>query len=250
MMPKGSREPDGGRRASFVHNVLVLMGGTTVAQAIPLLASPILTRLYTPKEFGLYAEYVAIVSILSVAATGRYELAVMLPDDDDDAVTVVASAILVSFVASILVMLAFAAFNESWTSLLGVPEISRWLYFVPLTMFPMGVYQTLTYWLNRGQQYRRLAANDVGLKVVLEGGKWLLGRGAAGGALGNGLIAATVGSQAIAAGTVGYQVWRDAEARFATVRVERIWSNIRAYRKFPAFNVPYSLLGMFSAQFV
>src|SRR5262249_42116030 len=83
-----------------------------------------------------------------------------------------------------------------------------------------------------------------------EGGKWLLGRGAAGGALGNGLIAATVGSQAIAAGTVGYQVWRDAEARFATVRVERIWSNLRAYRKFPAFNVPYSLLGMFSAQFV
>lgn len=226
------------------------MGGTTVAQAIALVVSPILTRLYTPTEFGVYAEFAAIVSILAVAATGRYELAVMLPDADEDAINVVASAILVSLVASILVMLTFAAFNESWTKLLGVPEISRWLYFVPLTIFPMGISQTLTYWLNRQRQYRRLAANDVALKAVLEGGKWLFGRGATGGVLGNGLIAATVGSQTVAAGVVGWQVWRDRRPRVALVRAEKVWSSMRAYRKFPGFNVPYSLLGMFSAQFV
>jgi lipopolysaccharide exporter len=238
------------RRDSFVHNVLVLMGGTTVAQAIPLVVSPILTRLYTPKEFGVYAEYVAIVSILAVAATGRYELAVMLPHEDDDAINVVASAIVASLLTSILAMLVFAAFNEWWTALLGVPEISRWLYFVPLTIFPMGAYQTLTYWLNRKQQYRRLAANDVALKAVLEGGKWLLGRGVTGGALGNGLIAATVASQVVAAGAVGCQVWRDRRGSVPTVSVGKVWSSMRAYRKFPVFNVPYSLLGIFSAQFV
>ena len=241
--------PDGLQR-SFAHNVLVLMGGTTVAQAIPLVVSPILTRLYTPTEFGVYAEYLAIVSLLAIFATGRYELAVMLPEDDSEAVNVVASAILVLSVTSILAMLAFAVFNESLTAMLGVPEISQWLYFVPLTLFPVGVYQTLTYWLNRQQQYRRLAANDIAQKAVLEGGKWLLGRGPTGGALGNGLIAATVGGQMVAAGTLACQVWRDGGAGVTAVRAEKVWSSMRAYRKFPLFNVPYSVLGMFSAQFV
>lgn len=245
-----SLAPDSLQHRSFAQNVLVLMSGTTVAQAIPLIVSPILTRLYTPTEFGVYAEYIAIVSILAIFATGRYELAVMLPDEDSEALNVVASAILVLSVTSLLTMLAFAAFNESWTAMLGVPEISPWLYFVPLTLFPVGVYQTLTYWLNRQQQYRRLAVNDVAQKSVLEGGKWLLGRGAPGGALGNGLIAATVGGQMVAAGVLACQVWRDGGASVAAVRPEKVWSNMRAYRKFPLFNVPYSLLGIFSAQFV
>jgi len=240
---------NGVRRESFVHNVLVLLGGTAAAQAIPLVISPILTRLYTPREFGVYAEYVAIVSILAVAATGRYELAVMLPDKDEEAINVLASAILLALLTSVVVMLACAAFNESITALLGVPEISRWLYFVPLTVFPVAVYQASTYWLNRSRQYRRLAANEIASKAVLEGGKWLLGRSAAGGMLGNGLILATVGGQALVTGAIGWQVWRDRRAT-AAVRAEKIWSSIRAYRKFPLFNVPYSLLGIFSAQFV
>ena len=240
---------DGVRHEPFVQNVFVLLGGTAVAQAIPLVVSPFLTRLYTPREFGVYAEFVAIVSILAVAATGRYELAVMLPDEDTEAINVLASAILVALLISIVIMFVCTAYTESVTALLGAPEISRWLYFVPLTVFPLGVYQALTYWMNRTTQYRRLAANDVALRAVQEGGKWLLGPGATGGMFGNGLIVATVGGQALATGAIGWQMWRDPRTT-AAVRPEKIWSSIRAYRRFPLFNVPYSLLGIFSAQFV
>src|SRR5262245_28069431 len=240
---------DGVRRDSSMQNVFVLLGGTAMAQAIPLVISPLLTRLYTPREFGVYAEFVAIVSIVAVAATGRYELAVMLPDEDTDAINVLASAILVALLTSMVVMFVCAAYTESVAALLGVPEMSRWLYFVPLTVFPVGVYQALTYWMNRTRQYRRLAANDVALKAVQEGGKWLFGRGATGGVLGNGLIVATVGGQALATGAIGWQIWRDRKIS-AAVRPEKIWSSLRDYRRFPLFNVPYSLLGIFSAQFV
>ena len=41
-------------KSEFAKNVLTLMTGTTIAQAIPIAISPILTRLYTPEDFGVF----------------------------------------------------------------------------------------------------------------------------------------------------------------------------------------------------
>ena len=61
----------------FVINVVTLMTGTIISQAIMLGVSPILTRIYSPTEFGLFAIYMSIVSLFSVIATGRYEMSVL-----------------------------------------------------------------------------------------------------------------------------------------------------------------------------
>ena len=42
-------------KSEFSRNVLTLMTGTTIAQAIPIAISPILTRIYTPEDFGVFA---------------------------------------------------------------------------------------------------------------------------------------------------------------------------------------------------
>ncbi len=76
-------------KSEFSRNVLTLMTGTTIAQAIPIAISPILTRIYTPEDFGVFALYMSVASLLSTLATGRYELAIMLPKKDEDAVNYV-----------------------------------------------------------------------------------------------------------------------------------------------------------------
>ncbi len=50
-------------KGEFTRNVLTLMTGTTIAQAIPIAISPILTRIYTPQDFGVYALFVSIGDI-------------------------------------------------------------------------------------------------------------------------------------------------------------------------------------------
>jgi O-antigen/teichoic acid export membrane protein len=60
-------------KSEFSRNVLTLMTGTTIAQAIPIAISPILTRIYTPEDFGMFALYMSTASLFSVIATGRYE---------------------------------------------------------------------------------------------------------------------------------------------------------------------------------
>ncbi|MFT5306040.1 MAG: lipopolysaccharide exporter, partial [Chitinophagales bacterium] len=67
------------KKSSFLKNTLLLVSGTTIAQAIPMVISPILTRIYEPKSFGVLMIYVSYISILGVIATTRYEKAIIIP---------------------------------------------------------------------------------------------------------------------------------------------------------------------------
>ena len=72
-------------KSDFVKNVITLVTGTALAQAIPLAVSPILTRIYSPEDFGILALFLGISSVFSVVVTGRYEFAITLPLKDEDA---------------------------------------------------------------------------------------------------------------------------------------------------------------------
>src|SRR5262245_23879255 len=62
----------------FVRDVLLLSGGTGIAQLIALTILPLLTRLYSPKDFGVLTLYISIVTLLSVLTSFDYERMIML----------------------------------------------------------------------------------------------------------------------------------------------------------------------------
>lgn len=94
-------------RGSFVRNVAVLAGGTAAGQAIVVLASPVLTRLYTPEDFGVLAVYASLLCVLSTVATLRYELAIPLPKRDEDAAALVVLCLVIVLGMSLLVAMGF-----------------------------------------------------------------------------------------------------------------------------------------------
>ena len=153
-------------KSEFSRNVLTLMTGTTIAQAIPIAISPILTRIYTPEEFGLFALYVAIASILAVIATGRYELAIMLPKKEEDAFQITLLASLITVTISFIILVIMLIFNTQIARLLQNPEIGPWLYLIPLSVLITGLYQSLNYWHNRNKRYTNIATN----RVIQSGG--------------------------------------------------------------------------------
>ena len=73
------------RNTEFRRNVLTLLTGTTVAQLIPFLISPIITRLYSPEDLGRLALFVSIISILSIISTCKYDAAILLPKEESNA---------------------------------------------------------------------------------------------------------------------------------------------------------------------
>jgi O-antigen/teichoic acid export membrane protein len=144
-------------KSEFSRNVLTLMTGTTIAQAIPIAISPILTRIYTPEDFGIFALFLAIATIFGSIANGRYELAIMLPKKDEDAINIFALGFIITCVMSFVLLVIVIFFNDYFTILLGNEEIKLWLYFVPLAVFFTGLYNILNYFNNRRKQYKDLA---------------------------------------------------------------------------------------------
>ncbi|MCK9472257.1 oligosaccharide flippase family protein [Sulfurimonas sp.] len=232
-------------KSEFSKNVLTLMTGTTIAQAIPIAISPILTRIYTPEDFGVFALYVAIASILSVIATGRYEMAIMLPKKDEDAVNIVALSIIISFFVSFISLVIVFIFNAKITNILGNPEISNWLYFIPITVLLTGVYQSFNYWSNRKKQYKRLAIS----RVVQSGSTATTNLGMGFGQMGSsGLILGQVLGLSIAVTILGRMIWEEDKNRLYSIKLLKIFAITRRYIKFPKFDILASFLNVSSHQ--
>ena len=229
VMDLKNRLPKGG----FLHNVLTLMTGTAIAQAIPILISPILTRLYSPGDFGMLALYTSVVSMIGVIVTARYEMAIMLPENDEDAVNLGALSLSIAVVISALTLLAVWYFNAPIARFLGKPDIAKWLYLVPIAVLTIGISQVLNYWSTRRNLYRRLAVARVAQSVA--NGSVNLGQGFASMGV-SGLIVGNLAGQVLSAGVLIRQAWPDLLKYRSSVRWDRMRHNANVYQDFPKVN--------------
>lgn len=145
------------RTDSFVNNVAVLASGTALAQVIPILASPVLTRLYTPADFGTLAVFMALVSIFIPAVCGKYEVAMVLPKSQVQALHLLGISLRFAFIASLAFLCVIVLANESILSLLNAPQLAGWIYFAPLALFLTGLTMAMNYFANRYQDYSNIA---------------------------------------------------------------------------------------------
>lgn len=146
---------------SFIRAVGILVGGTVIAQIILVVALPIATRLYSPDQFSTLAVFTGIVSILSVATCLRYDVAVPLPEQEADAVATVLLATAIAGAINIVLLVA-TWLVPGWIALaLGHPELTPFLWLVPIATFLAGVYSTMQFWFVRNKQFSQLARNRI-----------------------------------------------------------------------------------------
>ena len=88
--------------AVFYKNILTLLKGSVLAQLIPLIISPFITRLYSPKELGLLALFSSISIILGSVVNGRYEQALVLVKTENEANHLTILSLFISLVVSLL----------------------------------------------------------------------------------------------------------------------------------------------------
>ena len=100
----------------FARSVSFLAGGTAAGQAITVLAAPLLTRLYSPEDFGLLAVYTSLLMTIGVIASLRYQLAIPLPKSDEEAAHVVVLSLF------IVLGISLASFITFFKVLRGQPK--------------------------------------------------------------------------------------------------------------------------------
>ncbi len=154
-------------KSEFNKNVLTLLTGTTIAQAIPIAISPILTRIYTPDDFGILILFTAISSIFASISNGRYELAIMLPKKEEEAINIFALGFIINSILSLSLLIIVIVFNTFFTKLLNNDSISIWLYLIPLSVFIIGLFNILVHFNNRLKSYKNMATASVIKSIVL-----------------------------------------------------------------------------------
>jgi O-antigen/teichoic acid export membrane protein len=224
----------------LLHDIVRMASGGAIAQAAPLLVTPILTRFYTTTDFGELGVFSTLLMGLSLVVSGRYEIAVPLPEADEDAydllslsltVTAIASAALLGIGALVLL---FAP--ESALSSLGLTAV------VVLGLAPGvmagSVMQSCSYWLTRTGDFKAVARARSGLGIGIAAASVAFG------ALGvrHGLVTSMLAGYALTMLAIGAHTWR----RLGTLRRmperARLLAAARGYREFPLLNTPHAAL--------
>jgi len=226
-------------KSEFNRNVLTLMTGTTIAQAIPIAITPILTRIYTPEDFGVFALFMAIASIFGTIVNGRYEVAIMLPRKDEDAINIFALGFIITFVISLILLILVLVFNNYFVNLLDNKEIGAWLFFIPISVFLIGLWQLLNYYNIRKKQYKDIAKAIIIKTFLLATVQLSIGFIKSGV---TGLISGQIISQLFANTKLLSNIIKD-KVLLSKISKKKIISLAKKYQDFPKHNAPAALSG-------
>ena len=231
-------------KSEFNRNILTLMTGTTIAQAIPIAISPILTRIYTPEDFGIFAIFLAITLIIGSIANGRYELAIMMPKKDEDAINIFALGFIITTSLSLLLLVLVLIFQKYFIFLLKNEEIGVWLYFVPISVFFFGIFNILNYFNNRKKNYKDISNANILKSIVAAIIQLSIGfiqQGA------TGLISGQIISQFFANTKLLKNIIKD-KVLISKIKKKKIIALAKRYKNFPKYSMPSGLLNITSLQ--
>jgi len=205
--------------------VLTLLAGGVLAQALPLLLGPWLTRLYSPAEFGIYHLFAAVAANAAVVACARYEFALPLAADEAEATAL--RALCQRLLGASMALAAVA--GVAWAAVSG----QAWPLWLPAAVGALGLVSLATLNANRAQRFRGLAVARVlqhGGGALLQLGAGLLHAGVAG------LIVAPIAAALAAVAALGWP----GPARAARAQWQAV---ARLHRSFPVLNTPHAFLG-------
>lgn len=227
-------------REGFRGPVVTLLSGTAVTLLISYLAVPILTRLFTPEEFGVSDYFVMIISILITFSSLRYEDAILLPEDDRDAAAIFWLAILLTSVTVVLT-LALVFWRDEIASFLRVERVAPYLWLIPPTLLLMRFGKLGEVWLSRFKAFRTVTAGELTNKAAMLSSR--IGAGAATGLGAGGLIGGLVFAHVISSIYYFVALTRGAGRRLAgTLDIDVMARMARRYRRFPAYSTPAAAL--------
>lgn len=160
----------------FFAHVLTLLSGTVIAQVLVLAIELLLARIYTPEQTGRFALFMSVASIVIVLASGRYDMTIMLPRKDVEALVVRRLAtrliVVVSFLASVSAIIAYPWILARYQ---GDTQLALVMTMLGVTVFLVADLAVLQYWLNRQSNYKAIAVNRVQQSVGSALGKLLFG---------------------------------------------------------------------------
>ncbi|MDD7971977.1 lipopolysaccharide biosynthesis protein [Roseinatronobacter alkalisoli] len=235
----------GGASGGVFRGMVTLALGSGIGRIIGIASIPVLTRLYSPEDFGVLAVFTALVAILAPLVTLRYALALPLPRHDG-----IAMNLLVLSTGLMLGLTGFFAltlwlWGAPLLALVSMQVLAPWWWLIALGVLGTAAYELLTMWATRRRAYKVIAQTNVTQSAA--GALVKIGLGLAAlqplGLLVGQVIAQTGGVGRLIS---GFQA--EMRANWRHVSVRRMRAAAWRHRGFPIWRVPSQFLMVFSMQ--
>ena len=219
---------------SFSSDVLRLVSGTTVAQAISIGSSLVVARLFAPSDIGVASSFAALCTIIAVFGCWRFELAIVLPENDRRAKDVVILCFCCLAAATAAVAFGLVVFGDEMVRAVGMRGIGAGLWLIPFVTATQGSAAILRQWRVRKQGFGTLASAAVATSVITNGAS--VGLGFVGANTGMALIWARVLGHASELFVLARSVTSMKSCGLHSTSAAQLMATFKRYSHFPLFS--------------
>jgi len=226
----------------MIKNFLILVGGTAFSQMISIASTPLLTRLFSPQDFGILGSILAVSAIISVVGSMKYDMAIVLGENNKEASYIQFLSIIILCLLTIVLFL-FTLITPSYLfEIIGLQFNVFWL--IPLFFF-ISFNSILSSRLNREEMYKQLSLSQIIKRLVIVFSQIIFGY------IGFGPVGLIIGNiLGVALSTLYLYIYN---IDFLNFKNE--YSNYKyfteiatKYRQFPIYTVPQTMLNTFIIQ--
>ena len=230
-------------KGSAMRHVSILAGGTTIAQGLNVAIMPVLSRVYSPADFGVMAVFVSVTAIFTELSGFRYHLAIPLPKHERYAKALVVLSFFLQAVFVVLISLILLVAGKTMLAKLSLDSLIPYRYLIPVGVAGMGAYIALTQWAIREKLFNTIARTRV--TQSLSGAATMIVMGFLG-LRPFGLLIGKIIGQAGGITTLARSILK--QKGFPKPPLEDIKRVAVRYRKFPMFETWSGILNTMGAQ--
>lgn len=156
-------------RSDFTRNVIKILTGSAAAHAVIIVVTPILTRMFSQENIGALQIYVSTVLTFGVVSSLKYEMAIVLPKDDEEANVVAVLSLLVTTLFSLFFTGCLFLWGRALLTSVKAQILIPYLPSVAVGVYAFGLWQALQYLMTRRKAFGFLATNRLVQAVVAQG---------------------------------------------------------------------------------
>jgi O-antigen/teichoic acid export membrane protein len=227
-------------QGKFGKNVVLITSGAAVAQIINIALSPIITRLYTPDEYGIISVFTAVIASLGFVGSFNFEMGIPIAADDKTAFKVLTLSTITLIISTLLLSTILGLFGVELLHLLDGVELINYIYLIPLGLLLKGLYNILIQWAYRSKDFKSITKTKFGQSFSQNFISILMG------ILGTGPIGLIIGKilgQSAGITTLTYPLIKNRKQIFDNFNLKELSSVAYRYKEFPLYTTPRRYLG-------
>lgn len=147
--------------SDFISNIMKLVSGSMIAQVFGILLFPIISRIYSPSDFGVFQLFLSISSIIAIVSCLTYHLSIMLPKKNEDSANIVALCLILLSISSVVSGFIFIPLSDEIAGFLNTPDLADYIILLPVVVFLSGLFTVLNYWSSRRVRFGVVAESRI-----------------------------------------------------------------------------------------